>query len=110
MSNKFKFLCFSVLTFMTTYSFAGGQTSWGKVTETYVNGGWTMVRVESITENPDECEATYYYALNPSQDNYAVLHSALFAAHMAGKLIKFYVNQCGGQSGKYPQIISVFVR
>ena len=88
----------------------GGGTSWGKVTELYVHGSWTMVRVSGITENPDECESVAFYALNSSDANYEVLHSTLMASFMSGKEVRFWLNSCGGQHSKHPHITSVFVR
>lgn len=87
-----------------------GGTGWGLVTETYVNSGWTMVKVSGVSENPDECMSTVYYALNPSQPSYTIFHSTLLAAHMAGKQVRFWVSGCGGQNDKYPKIVSVFVK
>jgi len=95
---------------LTTKVSASGMTSWGNVTVTYVHGDWTMVSLEGVSNNPDECSSTGYYALKSSQNNYKALHSTLLAAHMAGKQVRFWVGGCGGQNDLYPQISSVFVK
>ena len=89
---------------------AGGGTGWGKVTETYVNFGWTMVKVNGFSDNPDACTSIDYYALNPTDPNYNTLHATLLSAHMANRDVRFWVHGCGGQSNSRPRIVSIFVR
>lgn len=108
-----KELCLTLL--VTSLSFyssslqASGGTNWGKITETYVHQGWTMVKVEGVTDNPDECESLTYYALNPSQPSYEFLHSTLLTAMISSRKVRFWVDGCSGQHSKYPHIKSVFV-
>ena len=89
---------------------AGGGTGWGKITETYVNGGWTMVKVSGFSDNPDSCSSIDYYAINQVDVNYSALHATLLSAQMANKDVRFWVNGCGGQSNSRPHIVSVFVK
>ena len=89
---------------------SGGGTAWGQITEAYINQGWTMVRVNGVSDNPDSCPSTAYYALSPDDPNYQALHSTLMTAQIAGRDVRFWVYQCGGQSMTYPHIISVWVR
>ena len=87
---------------------AGASTGIGMISQYYVHAEWTMVRVDSLTDNPDGCYSTEYYAIEPSQPNYSALNAALLSAQMAGKRVKFWVDGCGGQGAKYPFIRSVF--
>ena len=111
MFKTFKiFLLFVIFITSTTALAASGSSSWGKVSEVYVHGGWTMVRVTGVSENPSQCTGITYYALHPSDANYEVLHSTLLAAHLANKDVRFWLNGCSGQNNKYPHIVSVFIR
>lgn len=88
---------------------ASGPTQLGLVESFYVNAGFTMVRMEGVVDNPDECQSTAFYALEPSQPGYEVLHSTLLTAYVSGKTVRFWVDGCGGQYGYYPHIKSVTV-
>jgi hypothetical protein len=96
------------MTFNNAY--ASGSTAWGKITVTYVNGGWTMVKVDGFSDNPDECADVDYYALHPNDPNYKVLHAALLSAHIANRYVRFWVDGCSGQGQSRPHIVSVFVK
>lgn len=101
-----------VLIFVLSWStsvLSAGMTAWGKVTEVYVNKGWTMVQVSGIADNPDGCTSTTYYSINPNDSNYKVLHSTLVSALALQKKVKFWINSCGGQGMNYPQIESIFM-
>lgn len=89
--------------------FAGGGTSQGEIAHIYVNNHWTMVHAPSIKDNPDSCQSTSYYAINPADKNYQTLHSTLLAAQLANRKVRFWLSGCGGQNGNHPKIISVWV-
>lgn len=107
MKKIYLILCLSFL--VSSACFAGGGTAWGKIKLTYVNHGWTMVDVDGISDNPDGCESTTYYAMRPSDANYEVLHSTLMAAQLANKRVRFWVSGCSGQGSRFPKIVSVWV-
>ena len=86
---------------------AGDWTTWGEISEIYVHGNWTMVHAEGVNDNPDNCNSTVYYAINPTSTNYNAIHASLLSAFMAKKKVRFWVNSCGGQSNNYPHISSV---
>ena len=88
---------------------ASGVTAVGEISNIYVNNSWTMVHLPTVSDNPDNCSSTGYYAIVPSDSNYEALHSTLLAAHFANKRVKFWVNGCGGQNGSHPKITSVWV-
>lgn len=104
------FLLSILSVFSTTPAFASGSTDWGKVSEIYVNGGWSMVKAEGIDDNPDSCQQPNYYALNPTQLNYETLHSTLMTALVTGQSVRFWVDGCNGQNNEHPHIASVFVK
>jgi hypothetical protein len=91
------------------FASAGDWSGRGYIDHIYINYGWVMVRVPQMTGNPDGCGSTHYYALMPSDPNYTVMHGALLAAQLAGREVKFWVNGCAGQFGKFPHIESVIV-
>jgi len=105
---------FFVMSF-TMPTIASGGTAKGKITRIYVNNEWTMVLVPELLEasnelsNPDGCDSKSYYAIEPDDSNYNALHSTLLAAYLSGKEVNFWVSGCGGQNGKHPKIISVWV-
>ncbi len=107
---KFK-TCFAFLFFhcMPLVAHAGGGTGSGLIENIYVSNGWTMVHVPSIDSNPDNCASISYFAIKPEEENYAVLHSTLLAAFMAGKPVRFWLSGCGGQSNNHPRIVSVWI-
>lgn len=88
---------------------AGGMTGWGKISLLYVNGSWTDVAIQSVTDNPDGCPSAAYYALVPSDPNYSALHATLMAAQVSGKDVSLYVSGCA-TSNNYPHILSVVMR
>jgi hypothetical protein len=99
-----------ILSAIITFSaFAGGSTKLGVIDHIYVNNTWTMVDVTGVSDNPDGCNSTAYYAVVPSDANYQTIHSTLMAAQLAGKKVKFYVSGCSGQGNKYPKITSVWM-
>lgn len=103
------FFFFLLILFYNNFAHASGGTSWGKITETYVHQGWTMVKVNGVTENPDNCASVIYYALHPSQESYEYLHSTLLSAMISNRRVRFWVDGCKGQHNHYPNIRSVFV-
>ncbi len=105
-----KFICGITVFSVASITHAAGATAWGTLTELYVHGSWTMVKVDGITENPDNCISTDFYAISPSDNNYNALHSSILSAYVAKKQIRFWVRDCAGQQDKYPHIISVFVK
>ncbi|KID56977.1 hypothetical protein JF50_13995 [Pseudoalteromonas luteoviolacea] len=95
---------------------AGGSTESGKISQMYVNAGWTMVHLPNLVttekgtkNNPDSCENNHWYALEPSDQNYTTLHSTLMTAQISEKSVHFWVSGCGGQDGKYPKITSIWL-
>ncbi|MEC4726877.1 hypothetical protein HWQ46_15095 [Shewanella sp. D64] len=106
----FKFYMFIlILLFISAKSHASGGTGSGLIDNIYVNNGWTMVHVPSITNNPDNCPSVSYFAIRPSDANYLTLHSTLLAAFMAGEPVRFWLNGCSGQNNNHPKIVSVWV-
>lgn len=93
----------------SSHCMAGGMTGWSKISLLYVNNNWTDVGMQSMTDNPDGCASVAYYALVPSDPNYATLHATLMAAQFAGKYVSFYISGCA-TSNNYPHILSVVVR
>ena len=85
---------------------ASGFSQWGTIEQTYTSGSWTMVNVSGVDINPDNCEASHYYAINTSDPNYQAILSSLLAAQMAQKNVRFWLSGCGGQDGKYPKLTS----
>ncbi|WP_196161754.1 hypothetical protein [Reinekea sp. G2M2-21] len=104
-----KYIGIILVSLFSTFAVASGSTASGKIEHLYLNNTWTMVSVSGISENPDSCESTAYYAIIPSDSNYSALHSTLMAAQLAGKTVKFWVNGCSGQGNKHPKIVSVWM-
>ncbi|BBM03929.1 hypothetical protein [Microbulbifer sp. GL-2] len=116
-----KFMLGVVVYMMTMTVWAAGSGLVGPATikTMYVNGGWTQVRApeldasnhpgEEAAYNPSGCEKTYYFAIHPTDDNYAAIHSTLLSAQMTGKKVSFWLDGCGGQDGAYPRIRSVWL-
>ena len=109
MEKTVKISLWALTMLLSSFVYAGGSTNYGEITELYVNNNWTMVRVQGVTANPDSCSGSGYYALNPADKNYEILHSTLLTAQIAGRKVKFYLSGCSGQSQKYPHIISVWL-
>ncbi len=96
---------------------ASGGTDSDVISSLYVSGEWTMVMLPNLANaekgsknNPDSCDSTSYYAIVPTDANYNAMHSTLMAAQMSGKKVMFWVNGCGGQSGRHPKIVSVWLQ
>ncbi|MBW8184274.1 hypothetical protein [Shewanella nanhaiensis] len=107
---KFKFcVLILVLCFISLHADASGGTGSGVIENIYVNNGWTMVHVPTITNNPDNCPSASYFAIRPTDANYITLHSTLLAAFMAEKTVRFWLSGCGGQNNNHPKIVSVWM-
>lgn len=112
MSTFSKLLVFSCAIAFCIGAFAvqaSGTTATGHIKNVYVNNGWTMVHAPDITDNPDSCNSTSYYAIKPNEPNYNAMHGTLLAAFMANKKVRFWVSGCGGQNNGFPKIVSVWV-
>jgi len=94
--------------FISSHAFAGLQTARGTISQLYIYAGDVHVMVTGVEDN-DGCESTHYYALKPTTTGFEQMYSALLAAQMSNKKVKFWISGCGGQFDKYPNIISVWV-
>lgn len=95
MNIRYIFICSLFL--ISTKSFAGASSGWGTITEFYVHGTGTAVRVkfsEPIV-NPDGCTGTEYYIreLDESAGS-SRFYSALLAAYTSKSPVNIYINGC----------------
>lgn len=88
-------------------AFAGAQTAFSTISTLYVNNTFTYAGMTLLTDNPDSYPSTGYYAIIPSDQNYAALHSTLMAAQASNKSTAFYVSGC---ANGYPHILSIIVK
>ncbi|WP_445358099.1 hypothetical protein [Microbulbifer sp. ANSA005] len=117
--KKFMFGAVVYMMTMTAWATGSGLVGPGAISKMWVNGGWTQVRVPELDAsnhpgkeavyNPSGCENTYYFAIHEDHDNYAAFHSTLLTAQMTGTKVSFWLSGCGGQEGRYPYILSVWL-
>ena len=83
--------------FISDFSFASGDSGYGKITELYLNhvGGFVRIRFSQPIANPDGCQGEEYY-IAELDDTVGSnrFYSALLSAYASQKKVKFWLNGC----------------
>ena len=102
---------FNILFLMSTTAIAEESTEWAKVTEIWsgYSNGQVLFKLDIPHENPNNCSASTYYAVNPDTADTNKFLSILLLAKAANQSVRLMLSetQC---HYKYPSALRIGVK
>lgn len=107
--KRFIFISFCLA--LSVNSFAGHETSWGKVVEIWAGygGGMVLFRLDIPHEDPKPCGKDTFYSINPENADSGKFLSVLLAAKATGDSVKLMLSEVDCHYG-YPTALRIDVK